>query len=136
MAMGAGPLGAAKAGGLTAGLAAGMGLTALGPTRRLVAKVVPKPGQGPSPSAQASGSFDIRFAGTTADGRTIATRVTGDRDPGYGSTAKMLGEAAVALRDLPRDEVAGGFWTPSTALGDRLVERLEAHAGLRFTVEG
>jgi short subunit dehydrogenase-like uncharacterized protein len=136
MAMGSGPLGAAKAGGLTAGLAAGMGLTALGPTRRLVAKVVPKPGEGPSPEAQAKGSFDLRFAGTTADGRTIATRVTGDRDPGYGSTAKMLGETAVALRELPRDEVPGGFWTPSTALGDRLVERLEAHAGLRFSVEG
>ena len=60
--------------------------------------------------------------------------MTGDRDPGYGSTAKMLGEAAVALLDLPRDEVGGGFWTPAAAFGDRLVERLEAHAGLRFTV--
>ena len=48
----------------------------------------------------------------------------------------MLGEAAVALVDLPDDELGGGFWTPSTALGDRLVERLEAHAGLRFTVRG
>lgn len=134
MAMGSGPVGAAKAGGLTAGLAAGMGLAALGPTRRLVAKVVPKPGEGPSPTAQAEGSFDLRFTGTTADGRTIATRVTGDRDPGYGSTAKMLGEAAVGLRELPRSEVPGGFWTPATAFGDRLVERLEAHAGLEFSV--
>ena len=46
----------------------------------------------------------------------------------------MLGEAAVGLLDLDRDEVGGGFWTPSTALGDRLVERLEAHAGIRFDV--
>ena len=60
--------------------------------------------------------------------------MTGDRDPGYGSTAKMLGETAVAFADVPRDEVPGGFWTPATAFGDRLVERLEAHAGLRFTV--
>jgi short subunit dehydrogenase-like uncharacterized protein len=136
MAMGTGPLGAVKAGGLVAGLAAGMGLTALGPTRRLVAKVVPQPGDGPSPEAQRRGFFDLRFSGTTAGGATIETRVTGDRDPGYGCTAKMLGEAAVALRSLPRDEVAGGFWTPSTALGDRLVEALDAHAGMRFEVVG
>jgi short subunit dehydrogenase-like uncharacterized protein len=136
MATGTGPIGAAKAGAVTAGLAAGMGLTALGPTRRLVGKVVPKPGEGPSPEAQQRGSFDLRFTGTTADGRSIETQVTGDRDPGYGSTARMLGETAVALRELPRDEVGGGFWTPSTALGDRLVERLEAHAGLRFSVIG
>ena len=134
--MGAGPLGAAKAVGLSAGMAAGLGLTALGPTRRLVAKVVPKPGEGPSPEAQLKGNFDLRFFGSTPDGRTILTRVTGDRDPGYGSTAKMLGEAAVALVELDADEVGGGFWTPSTALGDRLLERLESHAGLRFDVLG
>jgi short subunit dehydrogenase-like uncharacterized protein len=134
--MGAGPLGAAKAVGLSAGMAAGLGLTALGPTRRLVAKVVPKPGEGPSPEAQLKGHFDLRFFGSTPDGRKILTRVTGDRDPGYGSTAKMLGEAAVALVELDADEVDGGFWTPSTALGDRLLERLESHAGLRFDVLG
>jgi short subunit dehydrogenase-like uncharacterized protein len=62
--------------------------------------------------------------------------VTGDRDPGYGSTAKMLGETAVAFLDLDRADVPGGSWTTSTAFGDRLVERLEAHAGLRFSVLG
>jgi short subunit dehydrogenase-like uncharacterized protein len=113
-----------------------MGLAALGPTRSLMRKVVPEPGEGPSPAAQEKGHFDLRFRGTTAEGRTITTRVTGDRDPGYGSTAKMLGEAAAALVELDRDEVGGGFWTPATAFGDRLVERLEAHAGLRFDVMG
>jgi len=132
---GTGPLGAVKAGGLVGGLGIGLGLSALGPTRQLLGKVVPKPGSGPSPEAQRSGYFDIRFTGTTATGQRIETRVTGDRDPGYGSTAKMLGETAVALGELPHDELPGGFWTPSTALGDRLVERLEAHAGLRFSVE-
>ncbi len=133
---GPGPLGAAKAVGLSAGLAAGMGLTVLGPTRRLVSRVVPQPGEGPSPEAQENGNFDLRFFGATPDGRTLSTRVTGDRDPGYGSTAKMLGESAVALVELDPSEVGGGFWTPSTALGDRLLERLEAHAGLRFDVLG
>jgi short subunit dehydrogenase-like uncharacterized protein len=134
MMMGSGPLGALKAGGLSAGLAGFIGVAAFGPTRSLLNRVLPKPGSGPSPEAQEAGYFDLRFFGTTADGRRIRTRVTGDRDPGYGSTAKMLGETAVALLDLDRDQVGGGFWTPSTAFGDRLVERLEEHAGLRFDV--
>jgi short subunit dehydrogenase-like uncharacterized protein len=96
--------------------------------------VLPKPGDGPSPAAQAAGHFDLRFFGATAGGDHLRTRVTGDRDPGYGCTARMLGEAAAALAALGSAEVAGGFWTPSTALGDRLVERLEAHAGMRFDV--
>jgi short subunit dehydrogenase-like uncharacterized protein len=135
MLMGTGPLGAAKAGALSGGLAAGMGLAALGPTRRALQRfVLPKPGEGPSPEAQEKGSFDLRFFGTTADGRTIRTRVTGDRDPGYSGTARMLAEAATALIELDADEVGGGFWTPATAFGDRLVERLEDHAGIRFDV--
>jgi short subunit dehydrogenase-like uncharacterized protein len=134
MAMGTGPLGAVKASGLSAGVLTMMGLGALGPTRKLLARVLPKPGEGPSPAAQERGSFDIRFTGTTGDGRTIETQVTGDRDPGYGGTAKMLGETAVAFLDLDRADVPGGFWTTSTAFGDRLIERLEAHAGLRFTL--
>jgi short subunit dehydrogenase-like uncharacterized protein len=48
----------------------------------------------------------------------------------------MLGETAVAFLDLDRADVPGGSWTTSTAFGDRLVERLEAHAGLRFSVLG
>ena len=134
MDLGSGALGAAKATGMSAGTAALVGLGALGPTRRLLARVLPKPGEGPSPDAQERGWWDIRFTGTSAGGRTIETQVTGDRDPGYGSTAKMLGETAVAFSDLDRAEVPGGFWTPATAFGDRLVERLEAHAGLRFAV--
>jgi short subunit dehydrogenase-like uncharacterized protein len=60
--------------------------------------------------------------------------VTGDADPGYGSTAKMLGESAVAFLDLDPAQVGGGFWTPASAFGDALVERLETHAGVRFDV--
>lgn len=79
--------------------------------------------------------FDLRFHGTTAGGQRLTTRVTGDRDPGYGSTAKMLGEAGVCLaQDIGRSDVPGGFWTPATALGDALVARLERHAGLTFEV--
>ena len=70
-------------------------------------------------------------------GGALRVGVQGDRDPGYGSTAKMLGEAVACLAlDVSKDEVAGGFWTPATAMGDRLITRLQAHAGLTFDVLG
>ena len=65
--------------------------------------MLPKPGEGPSPSEQREGCFDLRFVGTARDGRQIRTKVTGDRDPGYGSTGKMLGQAAACLAlDVPK----------------------------------
>ena len=92
-----------------------------------------KPGEGPSPEAQRKGFFDLRFLGTTADGRQIRTKVTGDRDPGYGSTGKMLGQAAACLAlDVDKAATPGGFWTPATIFGDRLIQRLTAHSGLTF----
>lgn len=94
--------------------------------------VLPKPGEGPSPKEQLEGSFDLLFMGTTPNGDTVKARVTGDRDPGYGSTGKMLAEAAACLaKDLPK-KTKGGFWTPASLMGDKLVKRLEAHAGLTF----
>ncbi len=133
MMMGEGPLGAVKAGVLTGGLGGFMGLSAVGPIRGLLNDhVLPKPGTGPSPKAQAEGFFDVRFYGETAAGEAIVTKVTGDRDPGYGSTAKMLGEAAMAL--VEGVDADGGFHTPATAFGDGLIDRLETHAGLTFDV--
>ena len=66
--------------------------------------------------------------------KSLRARVTGDRDPGYGSTAKMLGEAAVCLAKDPLD-VGGGFWTPASAMGEPLLKRLEERAGLSFSIE-
>jgi short subunit dehydrogenase-like uncharacterized protein len=106
---------------------------AVPPLRWLLETVVlPKPGEGPTEKAQLEGGFDLVFLGSTAKGDTTGCRVTGDRDPGYGSTAKMLSQAAACLaKDVPA-EVAGGFWTPATIMGDVLIERLKAHAGLSF----
>lgn len=131
---GRGPLGWLRAAATAAGLGAFMTAVMLGPTRALLERwVLPAPGEGPAPEAQARGFFDLRFFGRTAAGRTLRTRVIGDRDPGYGSTAKMLGEAAACLAlDLPPGP--GGFWTPASLAGERLVRRLETHAGLRFEV--
>lgn len=116
-----------------AGLGGFMVAAGIPPTRWLLEKVVPKPGEGPSPAEQQAGMYDLRFFAIGADGKTLQTKVYGDRDPGYGSTAKMLGEAGVCLAlDCKRDDTPGGFWTPATAFGDALIKRLEAHAGLSF----
>ena len=132
MLMGSGPAGAMRAAAVTAGLGGFIALSALKPTRALLNKtVLPQPGEGPSPKAQKEGYYDLRFFGRTASGKTLQTKVTGAGDPGYGSTAKMLGEAAVCLA---KDDLAveGGFWTPSTAMGDTLIERLRQHADVCF----
>lgn len=107
-----------------------------GPTRKLMAKrFLPKPGEGPSPEQREKGFFKLLFDGHNDHGERIRVRVSGDRDPGYGSTAKMLGEAAFTLAtDLPADSLAGGFWTPATALAEPLLPRLMENAGLSFEV--
>lgn len=120
--------------GLSVGLGAMAAAMAFAPTRWLLQNtLIPKPGQGPSPADQDQGFYDLRFLGTTAKGETIQVKVTGDRDPGYGSTAKMLGQAGLCLaQDFPTK--AGGFWTPASMFGDVLIKRLENAAGLTFEV--
>jgi short subunit dehydrogenase-like uncharacterized protein len=134
MITGKGLRGQATAIAVSAGLGGFMLAGSMGPSRRLLERfVLPKPGEGPSAEQQRKGFFDLRLVGHGPGGRTVRTRVTGDRDPGYGSTAKMLGEAAACLAlDVPAKSVPGGFWTPATAFGDRLIERLRAHAGVQF----
>ena len=108
--------------------------SAIKPSRWLVEKLVPEPGQGPSQEDQDKGFYDLRFIGRTADDKAIITKVTGDRDPGYGSTGKMLGQAGLCLAFDIKDDVAGGFWTPASAMNGKLIERLASHAGLTFEV--
>lgn len=134
MLMGRGLRGRLAAIAMTSGLSAFMLAAAIRPARAALERfVLPKPGEGPSPAAQQRGFFDLRFLGQTADGRQIRTKVTGDRDPGYGSTGKMLGQAAACLAlDVDKAATPGGFWTPATIFGDRLIPRLTAHSGLSF----
>ena len=95
---------------------------------------VPKPGEGPSKEERESGFYDLLFVGLTPDGRQVRVSVKGDRDPGYGSTSKMISECAMCLlRATP--ELAGGIWTPGAAMGEHLIKRLVEHAGLTFAVE-
>jgi short subunit dehydrogenase-like uncharacterized protein len=133
---GPGPLGWAKALATAAATGAGMAAFAIGPLRRAIAGRLPQPGEGPSKEKREAGYFDVEFLATHAEdrGKSLRARVTGDRDPGYGSTAKMLGESAVCLA-LDELSAAGGFHTPASAMGEPLLARLEAHAGLTFTIE-
>lgn len=128
--------GRAAAIGVVSGLGAFLLATALPPTRWALERwVLPKPGEGPSPEAQRKGFYDLRFYGTRANGSQVQVKVTGDRDPGYGSTAKMLGEAAVCLAlDVDKAKVPGGILTPASAMGEKLLPRLVQHAGLTFDV--
>lgn len=97
---------------------------------------MPKPGEGPTREERESGYFDILVIAEDAAGHVVRASVAGDKDPGYGSTAKMLGEAAVCLaRDVPRSTTPGGCWTPAAAMDGALIRRLQAHAGLTFTLE-
>ena len=93
----------------------------------------PKPGEGPSRAEREAGHYDVLFLGEDAAGHRLRVAVTGDRDPGYGSTSKMIAEAAVCL--LENRSTPGGIWTTAPALGQALIERLEAYAGLNFAVE-
>ncbi|GAA5217285.1 saccharopine dehydrogenase family protein [Corallincola platygyrae] len=117
---------------LTGGLATLMVGGSFSPTRSLISRfMLPKPGEGPSPKAQETGFYDMRFWGQTDDGQTLRAKFTGDKDPGYGSTAKILSQAAICLaRELTHEQTPGGFWTPSTAFGEKLLPRLRDYAGV------
>jgi short subunit dehydrogenase-like uncharacterized protein len=93
----------------------------------------PKPGEGPSREERDAGNYDIIFIGEMPDGQRIDAVVTGDKDPGYGSTSKMIAESALCLvHDVPG--AAGGIWTPGAIMGAPLRQRLIDKAGLTFSV--
>ena len=132
MLTGGGPLGAAKAGGVSAGIGGLFTGMALPGTRQLLDRVLPDPGEGPSEEAREKGFFNIDVHTTTADGTRLRCEIRAPGDPGYKATAVMLGESALSLAidDLPD---AAGVLTPSTAMGQKLADRLNA-AGHRYEV--
>lgn len=117
--------------GVSVGSAALLGGMWFGPTRAVLDKLLPDPGQGPSEKTRQAGRFLIEVEATTSTGARYRSRIGADLDPGYDGTAVMLGESALALAlddDLP---ARAGVLTPMTALGSRLAERLGARG---FTV--
>jgi short subunit dehydrogenase-like uncharacterized protein len=131
---GAGPAAPVRAAAATAGLAAlavGLGLR---PTRALLARVLPAPGEGPGQSARRNGCFRMALHARTSSGARYVGHVAARGDPGYAATAVMLGQSALCLaRDRDRLPARAGVLTPATAMGTVLRDRLRA-AG--FTFEG
>ena len=91
----------------------------------------PKPGEGPSREQREAGGYELLVIGSHVNGGEIRARVTGDKDPGYGSTSKIIAEAALCLIDDCTDTL-GGIWTPAAALGETLIPRLVDRAGMTF----
>ena len=111
-------------------------LLGFAPTRALIGRfALPQPGQGPSARQRESGHYELLFVGQAADGSLLRATVKGDRDPGYGSTSKMISESALCLlHDVDHAGTPGGIWTPGAAMGLALVHRLQARAGLSFEI--
>ena len=93
----------------------------------------PRPGEGPSRESRENGNYDLLFCGDIDD-KSIHVSVTGDMDPGYGSTSKMITESAVCLVK-ECDDLKGGIYTSASSMGTKLIKRLEDNAGLTFKLE-
>jgi short subunit dehydrogenase-like uncharacterized protein len=137
MMCGDGDKGRARAKQLARSSALQMGMLAFAPTRALLKTfVLPKPGQGPSADAREKGHYELLFVGQAADGTVLSATVKGDRDPGYGSTCKLVAEAALCLvQDVSRAHTPGGVWTAGSAMGLVLQRRLHERAGLTFQID-
>ncbi len=122
--------GAVMAVGITAGLGA-LGLAMSQPwLRERLARRAPQPGEGPSAEARARGHWIVRLVAEGDSGERLVYVASDRADPGYGSTSKMLGEAALCLARDPLSS-PGGVLTPSVAMAQPLLDRLR-RAGLTF----
>ena len=99
--------------------------------KKIVNSYMPKPGEGPGIDKRKNGFYNLRFYITIDEKRKAFAKVIGDSDPGYGSTSKMLAESALCLAfdKLPEKY---GVLTPSVAMGDSLLKRLQNNAGIDF----
>ena len=134
MAFGDGLPGRARALAVAGGSAALTAGLAIPPSRWVLDRVLPDPGEGPSEELVRKGFFDIEIHGRTPSGERWVSRVAAKGDPGYGATAVMLGESALCLA-LDGDRLPGrsGVLTPATAMGTAIADRLRA-AGHTYAV--
>ena len=133
MGTGKGAKGFSRALSIAGGMVAFMASLAIPLTRPFVEKRLPSPGEGPNADVRAKGRFRTEFV-ALGDGKSLTGTVSDQRDPGYGSTAVMLSEAALCLALEGQElEAEGGILTPAPTMGMRLVERLRA-AGMTFDV--
>ena len=113
--------GRARATALAAGSTGGMLALGFGPTRKVAEMFLPDPGEGPDQESRERGGFRVEFRSTLDDGSVYGAEVVGKGDPGYAATSRMLGEAGLSLAFTKGE---GGVLTPSTAIGDDLIDRL------------
>ncbi|QSG10391.1 saccharopine dehydrogenase family protein [Halapricum desulfuricans] len=135
---GRGLRGAATAGAVAGGLGLFSAAMSVGPLRSGIRTYVfPDPGEGPTSEETDQGYFTIRVLGRgTADGNrfTVEAEFGADWGPGYGATARMLGEAGMCLYEDDTDSpLSGGVLTPAAAIGTPLADRLRA-VGFTATV--
>ena len=103
--------------------------------KKALDRFLPNPGEGPSKKERENGFFNIILIGKINDGRQLRAKVKGERDPGYGSTSRMLGECAVALaKDNDKLPKRSGILTPASGIGEMLLKRLPKHAGVHFEI--
>jgi short subunit dehydrogenase-like uncharacterized protein len=113
------------------GLAVFAGMASTGWGRAILTKwLVPKPGEGPNDDTVRNGFFKLRLLAMDNNTVTATATVTGQGDPGYGSTSYMITEVARTL--LEQDELDVGFITPAT-LGQPLLDGLQRYGKLEFT---
>ena len=117
--------------GMTAGLLGLVGGLSFAPTRKVIDRFLPDPGEGPDEETRVNGRFTMEVVAMTTSGTKYATTVAAQADPGYNGTAIMLGQSALCLAedDLTSE---GGVLTPAVAMGSALIERLRAQD---FTIE-
>jgi short subunit dehydrogenase-like uncharacterized protein len=135
MGFGSGPLAAMQAGAVAGGVGALAAGLAISPSRMVLDRVLPSPGEGPSESQRRNGFFRIEVRTRTSTGARYLCRVAQQGDPGYLATSVMFGESSLCLaHDGERLPARAGVLTPATAMGDALTERLRA-AGQTLEVE-
>jgi short subunit dehydrogenase-like uncharacterized protein len=124
---GDGPAGAARAAAVSTALTSLLAGLAFRPSRALLGRLLPAPGEGPSEKTRRTGYFQVEIHTRTSAGARYVSKVEGRGDPGYAATSVMLGESALCLA-LDRDRLPGraGVLTPATAMGDALTARLTA----------
>ncbi|SIR69784.1 saccharopine dehydrogenase family protein [Williamsia sterculiae] len=120
---------------VSAGTGVFLGAMALPPTRFVLDKVLPKPGDGPDEKSREKGYFVCQTFTRTTTGRRYRSQVSAKGDPGYKATAVMLGESALTLAlDRAKLPDRHGILTPVAAMGDALVDRLRM-AGMTLRAE-
>jgi short subunit dehydrogenase-like uncharacterized protein len=134
MKAGGGPVGVVKAGAVAGGLGGLVAGLSFPPSRMVLDRLLPDPGEGPSEQSRENGFFRMNVTTTTSSGRRFRCRIAASGDPGYKATAVMLGEAGLCLAlDHDATPEVAGVLTPATAMGSVLTDRLRA-AGHSYEV--